>query len=200
MYFGIFTPTEAAAWGAFFAFIICVALRKLNTRKKIIETFADTLKTNATMFTILVGAYVFMRFMALSGVPQAFGDFIIGLNTNYGVSKYVILLLIVIMYIILGAFMDVFASILLTLPIIYPIMEALGFDLIWFGVIITRMMEFGLISPPFGVNLFMISKTTGVRLQDMYRGVFPFLIADILHVLLLVIFPSIVMFLPNSAM
>jgi tripartite ATP-independent transporter DctM subunit len=199
MYIGVFTPTEAGAGGAFFAFVICICLKKLNTKKKLIETFNDTLKTNATMFTILVGAYVFMRFMTMSGVPQAFGEVIIGLNTDHGVPRIVILLMIIVMYIILGAFMDVFASILLTLPIIFPIIEMLGYDAIWFGIIITRMMEFGLVSPPFGVNLFMISKTTGIKLQDMYKGVLPFLLADVVHVTLLILIPDIVLYLPTHS-
>jgi tripartite ATP-independent transporter DctM subunit len=198
LYAGVFTPTEAGAGGAFVAFVICLCLRRLD-RAKLLETVSDTLKTNATMFTILVGAYVFMRFMTMSNLPQSFGSSIISLNMDHGVPRFVILLLIIVMYIFLGAFMDVFASILLTLPIIFPIVTALGYDAVWFGVIITRMMEFGLISPPFGVNLFMIAKTTGVRIQDLYRGVVPFLVADLCHVALLIAVPDIVMFLPNHS-
>jgi tripartite ATP-independent transporter DctM subunit len=194
LYFGVFTPTEAGAGGAFLAFIICFILRRLN-KAKILETFMDTLKTTATMFLILVGAYVFMRFMTMSGLPQAMGEYVINLNVVHHVPSLVILMLIIVMYIILGAFMDVFASILLTLPIIFPIITALGYDAIWFGVIITRMMEFGLITPPFGVNLFMIAKTTGVKIKDLYKGVLPFLAGDIVHVILLIAFPQIALWL-----
>ncbi|MDR0850905.1 MAG: TRAP transporter large permease [Clostridiales Family XIII bacterium] len=194
LYVGVFTPTEAGAGGAFCAFVICLLLRRLD-KAKILETFNDTLKTTATMFLILVGAYVFMRFMTMSGLPQAMGAYVINLNTVHNVPALVILILIIVMYIILGAFMDVFASILLTLPIIFPIVTALGYDAIWFGVIITRMMEFGLITPPFGVNLFMISKTTGVKIKDLYKGVIPFLIGDTIHVIILIIFPQIALWL-----
>jgi tripartite ATP-independent transporter DctM subunit len=194
MYGGIFTPTEAGAIGAFVSFVVCFVLRRLS-KSKIIETISDTMKSTATVFMVLVGAYVFMRFMTMSGLPTLFGQSVVNLNVNFGIPRIYILFLIIIMYLIMGAFMDVFASILLTLPVLFPVVTALGYDPIWFGVIITRMMEFGLITPPFGINLFVISKNTGVTIKDMYVGVIPFLIADCVHVCLLITFPNIALFL-----
>jgi tripartite ATP-independent transporter DctM subunit len=194
MYGGIFTPTEAGAIGAFVSFVVCFVLRRLS-RARILETLSDTMKSTATVFMVLVGAYVFMRFMTMSGLPTLFGQSVVNLNVNFGVPRIYILFLIIVMYLIMGAFMDVFASILLTLPVLFPVVTALGYDPIWFGVLITRMMEFGLITPPFGINLFVISKNTGIQIKDMYKGVIPFLIADILHVCLLITFPDIALFL-----
>jgi tripartite ATP-independent transporter DctM subunit len=194
MYAGIFTPTEAGAIGAFVSFMVCLLMRRL-TPKKIVEAANDSLKSTATVFIILIGAYVFMRLMTMSGLPGRFGEAVVNLNVNHGVPRIFILLLILLMYIVMGAFMDVFATILLTLPVIFPVILAMGYDPIWFGVIITRMMEFGLISPPFGMNLFVISKNTGIPIGTMYKGAIPFLIADVFHVVLLIIFPDISLFL-----
>jgi C4-dicarboxylate transporter DctM subunit len=190
MYGGLFTPTEAGAAGSFATVIVCVLMRRLNW-----NTFKGSLlssiKNTAMCFFILIGAYVFNRFMTMSGLPTTFGSFIAGLP----VPRFVILILIIIMYLIMGAFMDVFAILLLTLPIIFPVIEALQYDPIWFGIIMVRMVEIGLITPPFGINLFTIAKNTGIQIGTMYKGVVPFLIADIIHVILLCVFPEIVMLL-----
>jgi TRAP-type C4-dicarboxylate transport system permease large subunit len=138
-----------------------------------------------------------MRFMALSKLPRILSDTIMTLNIEYNVPRLVILILILVFYIIMGMFMDVFPCILLTLGFVYPVIEALGYSLIWFGVVITRMMEVGMISPPFGLNLFVVSKTTNVPMQKLYMGIIPFLCADILHIVLVVSVPVISLWLPS---
>jgi tripartite ATP-independent transporter DctM subunit len=197
MYGGLFTPTEGAAFGAFASIIVGFVTRRLRINGLGVSIM-ESAKNSAMTYFILIGAYVFMRFMTMSNLPVAFGETIVGLNENYGVPRLGILMLIIVMYIVLGAFMDVFAAILLTLPIVFPVITHLGYDPIWFGIIITRMMEFGLISPPFGMNLFAISKITKTQLSQVYNGVWPFLAADVLHVALLITIPDIALWLAGG--
>jgi tripartite ATP-independent transporter DctM subunit len=197
MYGGLFTPTEGAAFGAFASIVVGFATRRLKI-KGLGISIMESAKNSAMTYFILIGAYVFMRFMTMSNLPTAFGEAIVGLNENYGFPRICILLLIIAMYIVFGAFMDVFAAILLTLPIVFPVITHLGYDPIWFGIIITRMMEFGLISPPFGMNLFAISKITKTQISQVYNGVWPFLIMDILHVALLIAVPDIALCLAGG--
>jgi tripartite ATP-independent transporter DctM subunit len=197
MYGGLFTPTEGAAFGAFASIIMGFVTRRLGI-KGLGNSIMESAKNSAMTFFILIGAYVFMRFMTMSNLPVAFGETIVGLNENYGIPRLGILILILIMYIVCGAFMDVFAAILLTLPIVFPVITHLGYDPIWFGIIITRMMEFGLISPPFGMNLFAISKITRTQISQVYSGVWPFLVADVLHVVLLISVPDLALWLAGG--
>jgi C4-dicarboxylate transporter DctM subunit len=193
IYMGIFTPTEAGAIGAFGAIVISFAGRKLNwnnLRASIVETAQFT----AMIVFMIVGAFMLMRFLAISKLPFMLGDLVAGL----AVSKMWILIAIIFLYIVLGCFLDVFAAIILTLPIIFPLVLALGFDVIWFGVIMVRVMEIGLITPPFGMNTFVLSSVTNVPIGSIFRGVIPFVIADFFHVALLVAIPSLSLFLPQS--
>jgi tripartite ATP-independent transporter DctM subunit len=198
LYGGFFTPTEAAAFGAFASIAVGFITRKLrmNNFKR---ALMDSAQNSAMTYFILIGAYVFMRFMTMSNLPVMFGNAIVNLNVEHGVPRLAILCLIILMYIIFGMFMDVFATILLTLPIIFPVIIQLGYDAVWFGVIITRMMEVGMISPPFGMNLFAIAKVTKTPIKDVYKGVWPFITADVLHVVLLIAFPIISLLLPGGA-
>jgi len=197
MYAGFFTPTEAAAFGAFTSIIVGFATRRLRV-SSFRGAVMESAKNSAMTYFILIGAYVFMRFMTMSNLPVTFGNSIVGLNENYGVPRIWILILILAMYIIFGMFMDVFATVLLTLPIVFPVITQLGYDPIWFGVIITRMMEFGMISPPFGMNLFAIAKITRTPISQLYSGVWPFLGADVLHIALLIAFPDIALWLAGG--
>jgi tripartite ATP-independent transporter DctM subunit len=197
MYGGLFTPTEGAAFGAFASIVVGFVTKRLRIRG-LGNSIMESAKNSAMTFFILIGAYVFMRFMTMSNLPVAFGETIVGLNENHGVPRLGILILILAMYIICGAFMDVFAAILLTLPIVFPVITHLGYDPIWFGIIITRMMEFGMISPPFGMNLFAISKITKTRISQVYSGVWPFIAADVFHVILLIAAPDLALWLAGG--
>lgn len=143
---------------------------------------------------MIVGAFIFNRFMAISKLPFMLSDFIVGLP----LSKYGVLFCIIGFYIFCGCFLDIMACIILTVPIILPTILALGFNPIWFGVIMVRMMEIGQITPPWGVNCFVLSSTIDVPVGKIFRGIVPFLIADILHVALLVFVPSLSLFLPEN--
>ena len=193
IYNGVFTPSEAGAIGAFLAIVISLIGRKLNWinfRASIVETA----QTTAMIVLMIVGAFLFMRFMAVSRLPVLLSDFVVGLP----VADIWILVAIIVMYIILGCFLDVYAAIILTLPIIFPVIIGLGFNPIWFGVIMVRVMEIGLITPPMGMNVFILSSVTDVPIGKIFRGVIPFLIADILHVALLVALPVLSLFIPES--
>lgn len=193
IYGGIFTPTEAGAIGAFGAMVITVAMRRLNARG-LLSTLTQALQTTAMIMVLVIGAFIFANFMAMSKLPFIFGDVV----TTLAVSKYVILAAIIFVYIILGMFLDIFSSILLTIPIIFPAVLAMGFDPIWFGVIMVRVMEIGLITPPIGMNVFILAGVTDIPLGTIFRGIVPFVTADICHVALLVAVPQLSLFLPET--
>jgi C4-dicarboxylate transporter DctM subunit len=193
IYMGVFTPTEAGAIGAFGAIVISFIGRKL-TWSTLRASIVETAQTTAMIVFMIVGAFILMRFLAISNLPRILGELVAGLP----VSRMWILIAIIFMYIILGCFLDVYAAIILTLPIIFPAILALGFDVIWFGVILVRIMEIGLITPPFGLNIFILASVTDVPIGTMYRGIVPFVIADFAHVALLVAVPSLSLFLPQT--
>lgn len=193
IYGGIFTPTEAGAIGAFGAIVIVTLMRRLNA-SGIYNNIMEALKITGMIFILVIGAFIFAHFMALSKLPFLLSEFVTGIS----ISKYGVLVAIVILYIIIGMFLEIFSSIVLTIPILYPTIIALGFDPIWFGVILVRMMEIGLITPPIGMNVFMLRGITDTPMSTMFRGIVPFFIADICHVALLIAIPSLSLFLPNT--
>ena len=193
IYGGIFTPTEAGAIGAFGAIIIALGMRRFSRRN-----FFDTLLESGLMvgmiLLILIGVSIMIKFTAISKLPFILGE----IASSLDVPPIMIIVAIVIMYIILGCFMDVMMVIMLTVPIVHPIILAMGFDPIWFGVIIVRMAEIGGITPPFGMQGFVLSGMSGVPLGTIYRGVLPFVIADFVHVALIIAIPALALFLPNT--
>ncbi len=190
IYTGLFTPTEAAAVGSTGALIIALIMRRLN-----FKIFGDSLteagRTSAMIMILIVGAMIFMRFLAVSKLPFVLADVVTGLN----VHPYVLLIGILFFYIVIGCFLEIFSSLVLTIPIIFPTLMALGFDPIWFGVLVVRVAEIGLITPPIGLNCFVIAAATGLPTGAVFRGVIPFIIADVLHVALLVAVPGVSLFL-----
>lgn len=192
IYAGVFTPTEAAGIGATGAMLVSLARGKLS-RGSFVESLMDSGRSTATIFLLIIGAMVFQRFIAISNLPFRLADLISGL----GLSRYAVLSLIILFYIFAGCFMDIFSCLVLTIPIIYPAILSLGFDPIWFGVIFVRVAEIGLITPPIGMNCFVVAGTTGVPLGVVFRGIVPFIVADVAHVALLVAFPQISLFLPS---
>jgi len=194
IYLGVFTPAEAAAVGAFLA--LGYALWNGTLGWKQMETvLLDTVKTTAMVFLILIGALVFGPFLALSGLPMQVADFLTGLDLH----RLAILALILLIYIVLGMFLEGFSMLVLTLPIVVPIVTALGFDLIWFGVLMVIVLEMGLISPPVGINVFVVKGLVpDVPLGRVFKGILPFWIAMAVAVAVLVAFPQIALFLPNT--
>lgn len=193
IYFGIFSPVEAAGIGAFGAFFIALIRRKL-TWSRFKDSLTDAVLTSAMIFLIMLGANIFGYFLAVTGLPQALSDAMLGMDVN----RYWIFLMIVIIYIILGMFMDSMAMILITIPIFYPVIQQLGFDAIWFGIIIVKVAEIGLITPPVGMNLYVIQGISdNVPMGKVFKGVTPFIVADFVHVALLTAFPIIALLIPN---
>ncbi|MFC1867269.1 TRAP transporter large permease [Thermodesulfobacteriota bacterium] len=195
IYLGVFTPTEAAGVGVFVAFFIALVRGRI-TKKNIVTSFMNTLSTTGMIFVMIIGAMLFNYVLVLSGLTFALADFVIGLS----LPPVGILVAILILYIVLGCLMDAFAMLLILVPILFPVILALGFDPIWFGTVSVIMVEMGLITPPIGLNVFIIAGTArDVPMFDIYRGVTPFIIATALCVAILVIFPQIALFIPNMA-
>ena len=193
LYLGWFSPIEAAGIGAFGAFIFALFRKKLPWQS-FKESLFDTGKTTTMIFIILMGAMIFGYFLAVSRLPYELAATISALPVN----SYVILAIILVFYLFLGAVMDSLAMMLLTVPIFFPLILELGFDPIWFGILIVRICEIGLITPPVGLNVYIIRGVAkDVPMQTIFRGIVPFLIADVLHVTLLVAFPQLSLFLPN---
>jgi C4-dicarboxylate transporter DctM subunit len=193
MYGGAFTPTEAAAMGAGGAFLIAVARRRLSLAQ-LTDCLLRAVRTSAAIFTILIGALLFGYFLAITQTPQHVTEFLTGL----GLQRYEVLILIMLMYLVLGCVMDAMAMVILTIPIIFPVVTALGFDPIWFGVIIVMTVELGLIHPPVGMNVFVIkSVVRDVRIGTVFVGVIPFVVTDIIRLAILIAFPILSTYLPS---
>jgi len=193
MFAGVFTANEAAAAGAFCAMLFMISRGQMN-RKNLVLALTDTVSTTAMIFVILIGAYVFGYFLAVTKIPMALADFITGLE----VSRYVVLAGIICVYIFLGCIMDSLAMVLLTVPIFLPIMTALEFDPVWMGVIMVMAMEQGLITPPVGMNVYVVKGVArDVPLHTIFSGIFPFWFCIIAAVAVLAVFPDIALWLPN---
>ena len=193
LYGGFFTPTEAGGVGASGAFILGVLRRKLN-RINTREALLQATRTAAAVFTVLIGALLFGYFLTITQTPQKLTGFVTGL----GIGRYGVLALIMLMYLVLGCLMDAMAMIILTVPIIFPVIVALGFDPIWFGVIIVMTVELGLIHPPVGMNVFVIkSVVKEVSFTTIFKGVLPFIATDLVRLLILIAFPVIALWLPQ---
>jgi C4-dicarboxylate transporter, DctM subunit len=190
---GVFTPTEAGALGAAGAFLLGLLSRRL-TFHNFVEAVMDSTKTTAMIFLIVATAMVFANFMAISRIPALASDVIMGLQ----VPRVVVLLGVIILYIIAGCFMDMTAFMLLTMPIIFPAMMALGYDPLWFGVVIVILCELALITPPFGLNLFILrAMVPEIPMGDVIRGSFPFMLTYVAVVILCCLFPGLATWLPG---
>jgi tripartite ATP-independent transporter DctM subunit len=193
MYYGWATPTEAGALGAFVVFML--ALVKGMKWHSLREALLETAKLTVMIFSIIWGVLVFVRFLGFAGLPEAFAEWVIHLP----LPPIAIMIGILIFYAILGMFMDAIGMLLLTLPVVYPAVIGLGYDPIWFGIIVVKMAEVCLITPPIGLNCFVVN---GVRpdipLSDVFRGIGPFFIADAVTIGVLLAFPEIVLWLPRQ--
>jgi tripartite ATP-independent transporter DctM subunit len=192
LYTGIFAPSEAGAIGASGAFIISLTRRRVNlTTLK--DSLGSSLQITCFVFTIIIGAMIFNTLLSISGLSAILTGWIASMT----VSPYFVLLIVLLVYLVLGMFMDPLAMTLLTVPTFVPIMVKIGFNPIWFGVIYVIMSEIAMITPPVGVNVYVIQGVTKVPLEVIFRSIFPFLIAMVACVILLIIFPQICLFLPN---
>jgi C4-dicarboxylate transporter DctM subunit len=193
IYTGFFTPTEAGAVGACGAFILA-AVRKRITRKNLMTCLVETGRTTSILVIIFVGAMLFNYFLALTNLPMELAALIV----EHSISRQATLIAILAVYLLLGSIMDPGSMIILTIPIFFPIVRTLGFDPIWFGVLVVVLAEIGCITPPVGINVFAVKGVDPtVSLATVFRGVLPFWAADILRLALLVVFPQISLFLPS---
>jgi tripartite ATP-independent transporter DctM subunit len=192
IYTGIFTPTEAAGIGAFGT--LCFALmRRKMTWEAFKQSLSGTINTTGMLFLIVLGAMILGYFFSVSRLPFELASFVSGLPVN----RYVILVLILIVVLLLGCIMDSLAIVLLTIPVFYPIIQELGFHPVWFGIIVVRVTEMGLITPPVGLNVYIIQGITGERMETVFKGVLPFIIADVCEIVLLILIPQLSLFLPG---
>ena len=194
IYGGIFTATEGAGIGAFGAFVFALVRRAL-TWKILLEVLVESARTTSMLFMILIGALIFANFVNYTSMPRDLLDFV----TRYQVSPINVMIAICVIYVVLGTAMEELSMILLTVPIFFPLVVSLGFDPVWFGIIIVVVVEIGLISPPVGMNMFVVrSLLPQVSTATIFRGVTPFVIADVIRLGILVAFPAISLWLPNA--
>ena len=193
IFFGIFTPTEAAAIGAFMTLLIAIIRRQLYW-KGFIQSLADTTKISCMIMVIVTGAVIFGHFMAITRIPYLLADYV----SSLPLPPHAIIGVIIFVYLIGGCFMDALAMIMLTIPIFFPVVQKLGFDPIWFGVVIVLITEMGVITPPVGINVYVVyGVARDVPLEKIFRGVFPMLISLLVCNLLLILFPQIALWLPG---
>ena len=192
IYTGLFTPTEAGAIGAFGSFIILI-IKKKFTGKNIYTALLETMRLMGLIFLILIGAMIFSVFLSLSQMPFALTKFLIGL----GLPPVGTLLIIILLFIIFGCVIDSLALVLLFTPIFFPVVINLGFDPLWFGVIIVIVMQQAMMTPPIGMSCFIINAVANdVPLSQVFKGVMPFWAVTILIIIILIAFPQIALFLP----
>lgn len=196
IYLGVFTATEAAGIGAFGALLIGFAKRKFN-RHNLFASLEDAMRNTSLLFIMLIGADIFSYFLTLSQVPFRLSDFVVALQ----VPNWVTLTGIILVYIFLGCIMPIIPAIILTVPIFFPVVTAMGYDPIWYGVLMVLMAEMGQITPPVGMNVFVTAGVAkDVPMYTIFRGIIPFFIADLTRTALLVAFPAIALFLPTVMM
>ena len=193
MYLGVFTPTEAAGVGAGGAFLFVLA-RRAMTWRVLLETLIQTARTTSMMFILLIGAIVFSNFINVAGLPRELSNWVL----SFEASPMLVMLCILGIYLVLGCLLESLSMMLLTVPIFFPIVQSLGFDPIWFGIIVVVVIEISLITPPIGLNVFVMKVALpDVPTTTIFRGVGTFIVADILRLALLLLFPALVLFAPN---
>jgi len=194
LYLGVFTPTEAGALGAFTTFCLSLVMKRLD-RRNLLEAFAESLRVFSAVLLIVVGAYIFIQFLAITRLPIEFAEWVVGLP----IHRMMVLAGVVMMYLILGCFMEAIGLLLLTVPFIFPAITALGFDPVWFGVIVVKLIEIGLLTPPVGIQAYVLKGVAPqLKLGDIFLGFLPFFLVDLFIVIgLLSVFPQIALFLPG---
>lgn len=194
LFSGLFTATEAGAVGALGAIVIGAVTGRMSWAV-FKSSMIETLQTSASLFIIGVGAAMFTRFLGLSGLSSFISSYVAGAELNY----VQLMLIVVIIYLILGMFMEPFGAMMVTLPVLLPIFRAQGIDLVWFGVLLVKLLEIGMITPPVGMNVFVIRNVAGqyVTVAQIFKGVVPFLAADLVVVVLAIAFPAFILFLPS---
>jgi C4-dicarboxylate transporter DctM subunit len=197
LFIGLFTPTEAAAVGAFGVLAVSFIRRQL-TWEGFVKSLYETLRTSCMVMMLIAGAVMFGKFLAVSRIPFNMATWVGG----FDMPPYMILIVVVLIYFFGGCFMDALAFVMLTVPIFFPLVTGLGYDPIWFGLIIVMVTEMGVITPPVGINVYVVygvAKTVigEVPLESIFKGIIPFLLAVVVGIIILMIFPQLILFLPN---
>jgi tripartite ATP-independent transporter DctM subunit len=192
LYFGLFSPSEGGGVGAFGAFLLLILKAKL-TKQNLAGALKDSARITCFSFTILIGAMIFGSLLSISGLPAEVTKWVVSLS----ISRYVVLIMILLMYVPLGCIMDCLPMVLLTLPVVFPVITTLGFDPVWFGVLLVLMSEMALISPPVGINAFVVQGISKEPMEVVFRGIMPFIGVMAIAVAILVAFPQISLFLPS---
>ncbi|MGQ2904095.1 MAG: TRAP transporter large permease [Neoaquamicrobium sediminum] len=193
IYAGVFTPTEASGVGVLSVLVIALVSRRLGLAM-MRDALKETIRTSAAIFLILTGGIILSRFL----VQTRLTDAVVGLVSDLDASPQVILLALALVYLLLGAIMDTFGMLILTLPLVLPITIALGYDPIWTGIYLTILMEIAMLTPPIGLNVFVLERATGVPASRIFAGVWPFVAASLAVVVLLVFFPQLATWLPQT--
>ncbi len=194
IFYGWFSPTEAGAIGSVTAIFIAL-IKRTMTRSALKNAVYDAAYSTANIFLIMIGSIFFTKFLALSGVPDAFTGFIL----SFSEERWWIVVSVIIIYLILGMFIDSIGILLLTLPILLPLVDVAHIDLVWFGILLTKMLEIGLVTPPVGLNVYVIKATAppGISLETIFKGVIWFILCDAVFLILIYFFPAIVTYLPS---
>jgi len=197
LFFGFFTPTEAAAVGAFGVLLVSLIRRQI-TWQGFVKSLYETLRTSCMVMLLIAGAVVFGKFLAITRIPFNIASWIGG----FDLPPFMILAMVVFVYFIGGCFMDALALVMLTIPIFFPVVTSLGYDPIWFGIIIVMVTEMGVITPPVGINVYVVygvaqTVVGDIALESIFKGILPFLLAVIVGLIIMMIFPQIILFLPN---
>jgi len=198
IFVGLFTPTEAAAIGAFGVLLIALVRRQL-TWQEFVNSVLETLRTSCMVMMLIVGAVILSKFLAVTRIPFEIAGWVAGLD----IPAVLVMSVILIIYLIGGCFIDALAFVTLTVPIFYPVVQQLGYDPVWFGVMIVMITQMGVITPPIGINVYVVYGVAQtvfrqtIPLQTIFKGVVPFVIALIAGVIILILFPRIILYLPN---
>jgi C4-dicarboxylate transporter, DctM subunit len=193
IYFGVFTPTEAAGIGAFGAFVSTL-LRRMLSWRGLVDSLLESARTTSLMFLVLIGAIIFSNFVNVAGMPRALSEWILGLN----VSPLMIVVCMLVIYFLLGCVLESLSMVLLTVPVFFPIIQQVGLDPVWFGIIVVVAVEISLITPPVGLNVFVLKGVLeDVPTSTIFKGVTPFILADLVRLTILVLVPGITLLLPS---
>ncbi|MEY2684174.1 MAG: hypothetical protein RJA09_1318, partial [Pseudomonadota bacterium] len=193
IYGGVFTATEGAGVGAAGAFMFAL-LRGSLTPRLLLDILVESSRTTAMLFTVLIGAMVFTNFINFTSMPGDLRDFV----TQFSPNPLMVVVTMMAIYVVLGMVMEELSMVLLTIPVFFPIVTGLGFDPVWFGILIVTIVEIGMISPPVGMNLFVVnSLLPDVKLSTIFKGVWPFVVADIVRLGILIAVPAISLWLPS---
>jgi tripartite ATP-independent transporter DctM subunit len=194
IYSGFMSPTEAAAVAAFTAIVIAFATRTMGWRS-LMQALLETVWTTGILFVIVIGAFLFSYFMVLTQLPNGLAQWV----QSFGLPPWFVIFMMVMFYLVLGCFLDAISMILITVPVFLPVSTALGYDPIWFGIVVLVAVEIGMITPPVGLNIFVIrAQMPDIALADVYRGIVPFLWTHLTLIAMLFILPGLALWLPSK--